>query len=191
VSNGKMGSMLKQFNQFLPEQMEKLDTLASTISTEVNKIHAASYGLPQGTPPTASTGINFFAGIEAGTIKVHQDVLSNTDNIAFSVSGEPGDTEAAMTIANLADASLISNESIMEFYNSMASQIGLEIENASSSVAQEDMVVTQMETLKDSYSGVNLDEEMINLTKFQRSFEAASKIIKTIDEMMQTIVNLK
>ena len=52
-------------------------------------------------------------------------------------------------------------------------------------------MISQLESQRDSISGVNLDEEMINLTRFQRAFEAASKVVKTVDEMMQTIINMK
>ncbi len=193
VNGGKMGSMLNQFNQYIPEQMEKLDSLVASIAREVNKIHAASYGLPQGNPPQASTGINFFSGDSASTIKVHNDIVSNPDNIALSVSGEPGDTESALTIANLANLNLAPDKSqtFNEYYTSLTGQIGMDIQNNTSDLYQQDLIVAQLETQRDSFSGVNLDEEMINLTRFQRSFEAATKVIKTIDEMMQTIINLK
>jgi len=193
INTGKMGSIVNQYNNYLPDKMEKLDTLAGTLMNEVNKIHSASYGLPQGTPPSPSTGINFFSGDSASSMKINQRVLENPDNIAFSVSGEPGDTEAAITIANLANSQLMDGRSstFSDYYSSFSTQIGLDIENIQMEVSQEGLIVAQLETQRDAYSGVNLDEEMINLTRFQRSYEAASKVVRTIDEMMQTIINLK
>ncbi|GAB4172451.1 MAG: flagellar hook-associated protein FlgK [Calditrichia bacterium] len=192
-TTGKLGSYVYQFNELIPEQLDNLDQIASSLITEVNKIHSKSYGLPQGSPPTASTGFDFFTGGDAASIRINKNVEEDLNKIAISVSGEPGDAEGALAISNLSNKKMFGNrtQTINEFYQTMISKLGNQIDDAQSIIAQQDLVVGQLESQKDSISGVNLDEEMINLTKFQRSFEAASKVIKTVDEMMQTILTLK
>jgi flagellar hook-associated protein 1 FlgK len=48
-----------------------------------------------------------------------------------------------------------------------------------------------MSTIREATRGVSLDEELADLMKFQRSFEAASRVIRTADEMMTTVLGLK
>jgi flagellar hook-associated protein 1 FlgK len=193
AKKGKLGSYTYQFNELLPSQQEKLDQMAKTIIEQVNKIHSKSYGLPQGNPPVASTGLNFFGGGSAGTIQVNPNIAEDVSKIALSVSGEPGDAEAALAIANIVNQKLFGNhtQTISEFYQSMVSELGFKIDEAQSTVHHQELLISQLESQRDSISGVNLDEEMINLTRFQRAFEAASKVVKTVDEMMQTIINMK
>lgn len=193
ASNGSLGSYLYQYNELIPSQLQGLDNIASTIIKEVNKIHSNSYGLPQGSPPVATSGLNFFSGGSAASIRVNEQIVQDVNKIALSVSGEPGDAEAALAIANLANKKVFGNhtQTIADYYQKMISDLGFKIEETQSSLHQQELVINQMESQRDSVSGVNLDEEMINLTRFQRAFEAASKVVKTVDEMMQTIISMK
>ena len=51
-------------------------------------------------------------------------------------------------------------------------------------------MVVQMENRREAVSGVSLDEEMINLVKFQNAYDAAAKLISTADELLQTVLNM-
>lgn len=193
IAGGKLGGYLNQFNELLPDLQSRLDLMASTIIKETNRIHEKSYGLPQGNPPVASTGISFFSGGSAATIAVNQQIVQDINKIAVSVTGEPGDAEAAYAISNIVNQKLFGNhtQTIGEFYQSVITNLGFEIEKSESTLFQSELVINQLENQRDAVSGVNLDEEMINLTRFQRAFEAASRVVKTVDEMMQTIINMK
>ena len=51
-------------------------------------------------------------------------------------------------------------------------------------------MVTHLENYRESVSGVSLDEEMINLVKFQHAYDAAAKLITTVDDMLNTVLNM-
>ena len=52
-----------------------------------------------------------------------------------------------------------------------------------------DAVTAQVETMRQSVSGVSLDEEMVAMTQYQRAFEAASRVFTTADQLLETLIN--
>ena len=57
-------------------------------------------------------------------------------------------------------------------------------------MAPEDQLLTALENQRESVSGVDLDEEMIEMVKYQQAFEAASRFINTINELTETVINI-
>jgi flagellar hook-associated protein 1 FlgK len=51
--------------------------------------------------------------------------------------------------------------------------------------------LTQIESLRQSYAGVSSDEEMMNVMKFQRSYQAALRVVETADQMLQSLLNMR
>ena len=78
------------------------------------------------------------------------------------------------------------SENYSEFISGIANEINLQEQNAESYA----IVLTQLEQTKMEYSGVSTDEEMMNLMKYQRSYDAAAKLISVADELMQTLLTL-
>jgi flagellar hook-associated protein 1 FlgK len=68
--------------------------------------------------------------------------------------------------------------------------LGSAINAADTVMTSQEQVLTQLNQQRDSVSGVSLDEEMTNMIKFQRAFDAAAKMVNTADEMFQTILNM-
>lgn len=65
------------------------------------------------------------------------------------------------------------------------------MDSARTSAERDGAVKTQLESLRESVSGVSIDEELVALTQAQRSFEAVMKVIKTTDQMLDTLMSLK
>ena len=55
----------------------------------------------------------------------------------------------------------------------------------------QDNIVQQLDTLRESVSGVSLDEEAAKMIEFQKAFDASARLIRTADEMFDTVLNLK
>jgi flagellar hook-associated protein 1 FlgK len=159
------------------------------INTVVAGAPGAAWDLSAGTNTSVLAG-----GISARGLQVNSAVSNNLDLIAASSTsaGIPGNNSQAIAIADLQHAlTMNSNSTTFEnYYNSLVSQVGGDLQSANAySNHQSDMVV-QLENRRESISGVSLDEEMINLVKFQTAYDAAAKLITTADELLQTVINM-
>ena len=189
VNGGELSGVLQTFNVTLPGQQARLDEIASTLISRINQIHSAGYGI--GTPPT--TGNNFFTGSDAGTIAVNPVIAANISAIAASGDpNQPGDNSVALALAGVETEKLFNGGtvSIMQHYSGLVSGIGSSIVEATSTITSQDLILGQLDNQRLSVSGVSLDEEMTNMIKYQRAFEAAARTVNTVNEMFQTIINM-
>jgi flagellar hook-associated protein 1 FlgK len=165
---------------------------------EINALHVTGFGLQN--PPR--TGINFFKGTSAATIGVDLTDTSggalpgsapDLNNIAAAdPPGSPGNNAIALRIAALArnGAGSLGTVSLPQFYNNMVSELGIDVSSSGNEVSSNELVLQQLEGQRDAISAVSLDEEMTNLIRFQRAFDAAAKVVATTDEMFQTILTM-
>ena len=79
--------------------------------------------------------------------------------------------------------------SLGDSYGATLAQLGVDVQQANRMKAGEDVLVTNLSNQRDSLSGVSLDEEMMNLVKFQKSYSAAARMVTMMDDMLDTIVN--
>ena len=79
---------------------------------------------------------------------------------------------------------------IDEFYNGLVGSVGISSQSSENRVNHYQSMKEQLDYRRDTVSGVSLDEEMINLVKFQQAFSANGKLISAIDEMMKDLLNI-
>ncbi len=168
----------------------------------------SGYAFQLGTDSTglnAALGLNtFFKGESAATIAIRDDVRQNSNLInAGSVNGSAesndGDNKTALSIAELKNKDVristafdtSSNQTLQEYYNSLVGVVGADTANAKFNAMFNETLATDLNERQNEVAGVNLDEEMSNLVKFQHSYKAAAKLITTADQMMQTVLGLK
>jgi flagellar hook-associated protein 1 FlgK len=161
----------------------------SGINSVVAAAPGAAWDLSAGTNTAALAG-----GSSAEAIQVNVAISTNLDLIAASSTsaGIPGNNDQAIAIANLQHAlTMNGNSSTFEdSYNSLVSKVGGDVQNANAYYNHQFDMVVQLENRRESISGVSLDEEMINLIKFQTAYDAAAKLISTADELLQTVLNM-
>lgn len=188
VSGGELGALMTLQNTTLNGYRSRLDQLASALIGNVNAVHAAGFGI--GNPPP--TGINFFTGTDAMSIAVDPAVENNINNIAASADGAPGNNAVAALIANLQNATVMdgNTHTYSQFYNGFVSGVGADIQSAKTESESTQLVKEQLLVQQNSVSGVSLDEEMTNLIKYQHGFDAAARVVTTVNEMFQTIINM-
>lgn len=161
----------------------------SAINSVVAAAPAAAWDLSAGTGTTALVG-----GSSAEAIQVNAAITSNLDLIAASSTsaGVPGNNAQAIAIANLQHSLSMngSSSTFEDYYNSLVSTVGGDMQSAEAYFNHQSDMVIQLENRRESISGVSLDEEMINLIKFQTAYDAAAKLISTADELLQTVLNM-
>jgi flagellar hook-associated protein 1 len=165
-----------------------LDTLAASVASAVNARHAAGYGLD------GSTGNDFFQGTTAATIGISSAVAASVDAIAASGSagGLPGGSDNAVDLAQLQYVvqTVGSTTTTLDgFYQQMVTKVGLDTDQASRMAQVKQGVLDAAQTRRDSTSGVNLDEEMADMVRYQKSYNAAARMVTTLDEMLDTIIS--
>lgn len=140
----------------------------------------------------ASLGVNtFFTGNSAGTIAVRDDLRGNLNLIAASMSGAPGDNAAALEIAQIEYAAVMQEgtTTIGDYYRSAIAATGVEARRVSQNHANTELLLSSLTQQQESVSGVSIDEEAINLIRFQQSFAASARFITGTDELIDLIVN--
>jgi flagellar hook-associated protein 1 FlgK len=139
----------------------------------------------------AALGVNtFFSGYSAGTISVNQNVQNNPQLLAAAQNGDPGDNQTALTIAGLGTAAstALGGQSINGNYQSLINQVGATAQTAQNEATATGNIASTLQTQQQSISGVSVDEETINLLQQQQSFQAAARLVSTVDTMMQTLI---
>ena len=162
----------------------------------------------------AALGINtFFSGSTAGGIAINSTIVSNKNYInAAQIDGTTGefasgDNDNALAMADLQykvmDISQWScdringntegtiSTTIEDYYHSMVGSIGIVSSSISRNTEFNEMMVNELNTLRDSISAVSLDEEMTNLIKYQHAYQAAAKLITVSDEMLTTLISAR
>lgn len=193
-TTGELGATLVTRDTTLPGYLDQVNTLANTLingdgtSNGINAQHQAGYDI------NGSSGLDFFtftAGSEASSIALNTNLT--TDKIAASGSATvAGDNANALLLAQLQNTTYttLSSASVGNSYDSLVSQIGVDVKASETTVSNDDAFMKQLTTLRDSNSGVSLDEELTDLIKYQRSYQASAKLISTVDSMMETLLNM-
>ncbi len=142
-----------------------------------------------------SVGVNK-TGMAEG-ISVSSAVSASTDKIAAaaedptSVSGT-GDNRNAMSIGDLTDSDTMNTGTATfgEAYSFLISDVGYASSQAEKDKNLYDLSIQGLTNLRDSISGVSIDEESVNLMKFQNAYGAAARMFNVAKDMMDILVNL-
>lgn len=120
-----------------------------------------------------------------------EDISSPPDGIGDRSRG-PGDGANALELANLREGQFMTRgtATVNDFVVSMIGELGVESGAARRRANGLEAQIEQLEQRRQEIQGVSIDEELINMIKYQRGFEAAARIISTMDEVLQTILTL-
>lgn len=134
---------------------------------------------------------NFFDG-QPGSWSLSSAVENDTNAIATSASGAPGDNQIARSLAALWDARIMDGGTLtfLESHQGFLADVGGRSAAASRTAESQDFIVQQVENMRDTVSGVSNEEELANLVKYQRAYEMAARAVRTTDEMLQTLINM-
>jgi flagellar hook-associated protein 1 FlgK len=143
----------------------------------------------------ASLGFNtFFTGVGAGDIALTDSILDpdlGLLRIAASATGAEGDNGGALAIADLEFGKIARNgtATIGEFYREGISDLGVRAQRNKSLASESLTFLEDLKIRQESVAGVSLDEESVNLIKFQQAFNGAARYITIVDSLIDRVVN--
>ncbi|MEM7808615.1 MAG: flagellar hook-associated protein FlgK [Planctomycetota bacterium] len=141
----------------------------------------------------ASLGIaTFFTGQGAADLGVNQAIKDDPGKLAASRDNTPGGNGNALAMASLADQGLdaLAGGTIAQAFDATLFEVSAGVRTATTEAdaagAIEETLIAQRQAL----SGVSLDEEAVQLLRYQRSYQGAARVVAAVDEMMQTLLDL-
>ncbi len=193
MSGGRVKGFLDVRDKDIAGRVRELDTFALDLATAVNNVHRSNFNLNGTdnvdlfTPPGTSQGA-------ATSLKVNAAVVSDTSLLAASstAGGIPGNGVGAMGMADLEfeDVAGGNSRKLSASVNQILTNLGYSVRDADQATERTSLRLRQLTNLRESSSGVSIEEEMIQLTRYQRSFQAASKIISAVDDMLGIVLNI-
>lgn len=141
----------------------------------------------------AALGINtFFTGSDARNIAVNETLAAQPSLLASASVFLPGDGTTAARIAQLSSfaSDKLGAASISDFYRLLANGAAVASADALDDVQAASSILVSLQVQRESISGVNLDEEAIQLVKFQRAFQGASRFISVVDDLLAELITL-
>jgi flagellar hook-associated protein FlgK len=175
---------LTAMNGIFPSYQADLDALAADVAAAVNGVHTTGAYDKAGDP-----GVDVFESADGGPITASNIRLAFDDPALIAASGLSGgantDSSKADEIAQLRTRAGGPDAT----YRRMVVQLGVEAAVANRGVQIQQVITTQVDASRESVAGVNLDEEMTNMLSYQHAYSAAGRLVSTIDEMLDVLIN--
>ncbi|MCX5770054.1 MAG: hypothetical protein NTZ09_07255, partial [Candidatus Hydrogenedentes bacterium] len=139
-------------------------------------------------------GVNgLFTGTKAGDIALNQAILDDPRLLASGYSLDPlntGDNSAALDMANVRTELLLDGTStIGDYYETTIVRVGVHARANDQVLRMEQAFVEDFQRRREEVSGVSLDEEVTNMLRFQRAYEASARVIAVVDRMIESLLN--
>ena len=141
----------------------------------------------------AALGINsFYTGKDASDIAVNSTLASQPQLLAAAKNGDSADNQTALAVAALASqpVAALNGTSLNDTYQAMVDGVAAQTNAAKTNARATQTVLDTLQAQRDSLSGVSLDEEAMNMMQQQRAYQAAARLVTTVDQMLQTILNM-
>jgi flagellar hook-associated protein 1 len=186
ITGGALRAQMTQYNTNIPGFIGELNTLAENIAGQVNGQLAAGLdldGAPGAPLFTLSSGDRAASTLDVASIAPRQLAAASTTAL--------GGNGNVVSIFQLSRANIINGQTITAAYGSIASKAGRALQNARTSEETSSSLLNQARTFRQDAAGVSLDEEAAQMIQFQRAYEAAATLFKTLNELTETVLSLK
>jgi flagellar hook-associated protein 1 FlgK len=165
-----------------------------TVSASANDVFALDTLADSDTSDVlVALGLNsFFIGSTAADLTVDPELLANTDRLAAGLGTAPGDASNLERFITLRTSALglLDGLSFEQHYESTVADIGFETASAKATLQSQEQLLAHIQAQREAVSGVNVDEEMVDLVRHQQAFEAASRFINVIGELTRSVINI-
>jgi len=199
-----------------PYYMKELNTFAQTFAKEVNELHSRGYGLgsdvleDENGNPVQEDGAGYlmftrdneksidlyedgevnYKEINARNISISADVDEDLNRIATSLDGSQGDASIAEQIGQMRnDRTMFQEGKPEDFMKALIGNLGVDAKEANRNRDNQEGLVGMLDYKRESIMGVSMDEEMSNMIKFQHAYNASARMMTTMDEMLDVVIN--
>ncbi|MBX3111119.1 MAG: flagellar hook-associated protein FlgK [Fimbriimonadaceae bacterium] len=190
----RSGRLAGQFTALSGTQtaMADLDTLANQLRTQFNAVHQT------GVNALGNTGVRFFndstTGVQTGAIDfdLSAEVKGSPLAIAAGVSGAAGDGGLAQSLSDMRDTTFtgLGNQTFSVYFQGVVNKSATNAQFYAGKSDTQAAVVQQIDAQRQAVSGVSMDEELANMQKFQRSYQAAAKALTIFDQVTQDTLDM-
>jgi flagellar hook-associated protein 1 FlgK len=186
ITSGDLGGTIQTRDTTIPALLTKLDTLANQFATAINAAQANGYD------QNGDAGGNFYTvsstvSGSAASIKV---AITDPAKIASSSDGTSGSNGNLAKLSAVQTTKLASGQTPGDAYASLVYQVGSLTSSASAESTAATATLTQLNDQLSSVSGVSTDEEAANLIQYQQMYEAAARVVSTIQELFSITMSM-
>ena len=190
---GKLAGLIQLRDVDLAERAAEIDEFAYDLVNAVNAVHEANFDLD------GNAGTELFDAVTsadgaAEALSVNENIEQDLDLLAAadSAANAPGSGVGALAIAQVEMANVADSgtQTLSESANLLQTNYLFSLREAIHSEEGSSRRLDLLDQLRESHSGVSIEEEMMSLNKYQRAFQGASRVLSTVDEMLQTVINM-
>ncbi len=193
INGGKLGGILDVRDKVAVEFIDSMNKMAYQLATETNRVHQMGFD------KYGNKGVQFFelpqdVSQAASKIKVSRSIMNDVGVIvAADRENAPANNTIARIISNIQYKDIMDGgkSNIDDFYNGVVAKSGILSQRSRASFDSQTGIVNQLTQLRESVSGVNVDEEMTKMLEYQKGFDASARLIRTADEMLETVLTIK
>lgn len=188
IGNAEIAGKLAVRDTNIPSYQAQLDTLATNVMTATNSVITAGFDL------YGNAGTAFFTGTDAATMQVNPLIAADVKLIAASdTAGAMGNNEIVLDIvalrSSLSPPLAVGTPTTESAYNSLVAGLGIDNRTARNQVDTQEALVGLLDRRREAISGVSLDEEAVNLLRYQRAYEAAARVMTAYDQLLDKLIN--
>jgi len=181
IVGGRLGGLIPGATKMISDARQQLDAIAVGLRDLINTAHAAGLDL-DGNP-----GGTFFVGADASQIAV--DPALTVRGVAAALTAAPTDGNNALAIAGLRSAVAVNGMSLGAAIASFAGNLGRTAADSRTNQHSSEVAALSLAAERASVASVSIDEEMTNMIRYQRAYEASARVITAVDEMLDQLIN--
>jgi flagellar hook-associated protein 1 FlgK len=127
---------------------------------------------------------------------VSSNIINDSNKVAAGLTTNQGDGDNALRLSQSQNSMSMNRTTLAasgtatfsQYYNSMVGEAGVSAKGANSSLNQQEAINMSIENRREQVGGVALDEEMVNLIKFQHAYQASARLVTIVDQMLSTLI---
>jgi flagellar hook-associated protein 1 len=186
-TSGSLAGLLQVRDQKIPALLTSLDTLAAGLANRLNAANKTGFDL------NGAAGGNLFVpppvsgqGAASGlAVQITDPAL-----IAASSDGSPGSNGNVAMLSAVQNQAVAGGQTPINYYSNMVFGIGNDVSSGSAELSSSQLILRQLQDQRSSISGVSLNEEAAHMLQYQNAYDAAAKIITTVNDMLHTVINM-